>query len=84
MWTPVLLEWEDAFKEFDVGHSEEIVKNYGPCNRRTLGFLIHADSRRVTITMHDDRGFDQADGDCDNQLTVPRGMVQNLIPLKPL
>jgi hypothetical protein len=85
-WPCVVIEWEDAFKEMDAAYAEDVRELYHPCNRRTIGFALHCDEKRVTLTMHDDRGFAlaAAAGDCDNLITLPVGLIQKAILLKPV
>ena len=87
VWTPVLVEWEDAYlldgKERSLD-SSQLAKHTDPCIRRICGFLISAGPDRVVTAMDDDRGAKKGDDDCDYVSVIPVGMIKSITPLKEL
>lgn len=81
-WSPVVVEWEDAFSTFGSNYSKAYVKFYKPVIRRSIGFLLEKNSRYVHITATDDRAIKDHE-DCDDILTVPIAMVRSVTLLVP-
>lgn len=80
-WTPVCVEWEDAYACGDKNLATEHLRTYTPCIRKSIGFLAHLDKNRIMIVGTDDR-LANSDGDADDLVVVPTGMVRKITPLR--
>ena len=83
-WTQIVVVWEDAFADHDSHKSEDFVREYIPCIRNTVGYVLddtHPD--RIFIGSTKDRPDpNDADGTDTCEINViPRGMIREIAVL---
>ena len=80
-WAHVSVSWEDAMTDGGAHQSEEFLKTWSPCMRKTSGYVLCYDANYIIIASTDDRGSG-TDGDCEDVTVFLRSMIRRVIRRK--
>lgn len=71
----VLVKWIDAITGNHGWRPIEEVQKGRPCQCETVGWILKQTKAYVTLVSS------LGEGDCDGDITIPMGMVKEIIPL---
>ena len=77
-WTHVAVTWEDAMVDSGPHNSDEFVRNFRPCVRRSSGYVIGYTDRHIFVATTDDRDSNVSQ-DCEDVTVIPIAYVRRIM-----